>query len=97
MDEFEPLIDIGNGHSIRFAEYNGEKRVGLTDYHKRPDGSNCAGWISFEGRAWANAFKDVPIPTWKVLQLEPLTLSPSLLCRTCGDHGYITNGKWVKA
>lgn len=35
-------------------------------------------------------------PWWKVEQWEPLTLSPSLLCR-CGDHGYIRNGVWVPA
>lgn len=32
---------------------------------------------------------------WDVLSVEPLTLSPSLLCRVCGHHGFITNGKWV--
>jgi hypothetical protein len=30
---------------------------------------------------------------WQVLCMEPLTLSPSLLCH-CGDHGYIQGGRW---
>lgn len=96
----ESLVDIGSGHNIRFVEYNGEKRVGLNDYHKRPDdGSECQGFVAFEGRAWANVWKDhpTPPPTWKVEQWEPLTLSPSLLCRSCGDHGFIREGKWVRA
>ncbi len=34
---------------------------------------------------------------WEVAQLEPLTLTPSLLCTACKFHGFITNGKWVPA
>lgn len=32
----------------------------------------------------------------QLLSADPLTISPSLLCR-CGDHGFIENGKWRKA
>lgn len=32
---------------------------------------------------------------WSVDKWEPLTLSPSLLCKLCGDHGFIREGKWV--
>jgi hypothetical protein len=28
---------------------------------------------------------------------DPLTLSPSLLCRQCGLHGWIRNGRWEAA
>ncbi len=31
---------------------------------------------------------------WELVSLEPLTLSPSLLCRACGHHGFIRNGRW---
>lgn len=37
--------------------------------------------------------KDWPI--WTVESWDPLTLSPSILCRTCGLHGYIRGGKWI--
>lgn len=30
---------------------------------------------------------------WQVASLEPLTLSPSLLC-PCGVHGFIRAGRW---
>lgn len=33
---------------------------------------------------------------WNVESLDPLTISPSILC-DCGDHGYIQNGKWIGA
>ena len=36
-------------------------------------------------------------PVWTVESYDPLTLSPSLLCRACGDHGYIRGGRWVRA
>jgi hypothetical protein len=35
-------------------------------------------------------------PRWKVECWEPLTVSPSLLC-SCGDHGWIRAGCWVRA
>ena len=95
--EVSERIDIGGGHSICFVEYKGDSRAGLTDYHQRPDGGGlCSGFITFESSAWAKEFT-TPIPTWKVESWEPLTLSPSLLCRSCGDHGFIRQGKWVKA
>lgn len=34
---------------------------------------------------------------WQVESWDPLTVSPSLLCRACGDHGLIVEGKWVPA
>ena len=34
---------------------------------------------------------------WTVTQNEPLTISPSILCGNCGVHGWIREGKWVKA
>jgi hypothetical protein len=34
---------------------------------------------------------------WTVVQREPLTLVPSILCLACGTHGFITNGVWVSA
>ena len=93
----ERLMPLGdNVHFLRFVEYEDDPRAGAHVMHKKPDGSDCNGWITFEGSAWAKAFKE-KIPTWKVLSWEPLTLEPSILCRTCGDHGHIRNGKWEKA
>lgn len=33
---------------------------------------------------------------WQVQSWEPLTISPSVLC-SCGDHGFIRNGRWEPA
>lgn len=36
--------------------------------------------------------------TWTVESWEPLTISPSLLSHCpCNDHGFIKQGKWVRA
>ena len=36
-------------------------------------------------------------PVWQVVAWDPLTLSPSVLCRTCGNHGWIREGRWEPA
>lgn len=84
---------------ILFAEYDGEKRVGGNVTHPPVEGK-CSGngWVPFAGRAWARLFLNSPdFQSWAVESEEPLTLSPSILCRACGDHGFIRNGKWVRA
>lgn len=37
-------------------------------------------------------------PSWTVEAWEPLTISPSLVSSCpCGNHGFIRQGKWVRA
>lgn len=86
-------IDIGHGHRIVPSEYQGEP-AGISEWHLKSDGQWCSGWVSFKGSAWAKNFPDTG---WDVVQQEPLTLTPSILCRVCGSHGYITQGRWVPA
>jgi hypothetical protein len=65
---------------------------GLDFYHRRPDGLACFGWIPLEPHSGPDA--------WTLDSLDPLTVSPSILCRgkACGDfHGFIRNGGWVSA
>lgn len=44
---------------------------------------------------WNNTPEHSGRPKWKVMQWEPLTLTPSILCRQCGLHGWIRDGEWV--
>jgi hypothetical protein len=77
----------------------GEGYHGAVVPHLRDDNRWCAGSIAFTGHTVDGH------ATWDVECWEPLTLSPSLLCKYstdqgktfCGDHGYIREGKWVKA
>jgi hypothetical protein len=97
VDEAPPeeAIDIGTGHRTQYREYQGEP-AGIIEWHLKPDGKWCRGWVAFHGSKWANQFKAGDVG-WNVTQREPLTLTPSILCRSCGSHGFITNGQWVPA
>ena len=60
--------------------------LGVEYVHTSPEGQRHVSWVPFgepDG--------------WKVEGLEPLTISPSLLCRECGHHGFIRGGQWVPA
>lgn len=89
----EGVEDLGHGVRIRFTTYQGV-RHGLIESHDRPDGGGrCSGAITFAGAPTPQPDR----PAWTVESQEPLTLSPSLLCRTCGHHGFIRDGRWVPA
>lgn len=99
VENLPPSIDLGGGHRFEFAgtpyESGAEGYAALwggLHYHPRPDnGEECAGAVAFAPR------EDKPEPQWQVHSLQPLTLSPSVLCRICGCHGFIRNGRWENA
>lgn len=84
-------IDIGHGVTISFTEYKGAI-VGLVEEHDSPSG-RCSGYVRF--RVPQNDTTERP--SWIVESMDPLTLSPSVLCTTCKHHGYIRGGRWVPA
>jgi len=92
MDDY---LDIGYGVSIKFSEHKGGV-VGIHERHpdKRDPTHLCGGFVFFDG---PNEVRRNGTPVWKVESMNPLTLSPSILCRTCGNHGFIREGKWVPA
>lgn len=85
-------IDIGHGVRIYWTvAEDPDVRVGLIEEHDSPSG-RCAGNVFFRGRV-----PDDCHPAWTIESEDPLTLSPSILCRTCGHHGFIRGGRWVPA
>lgn len=94
LDPPADAIDIGGDHRIKLASFEGEP-AGIDYWHLKPDGSWCKGWADFRGSKWAVQFG--PNTGWELVKLNPLTLAPSLLCRVCGDHGFIREGKWMTA
>lgn len=92
-------IDIGHGVEISFTSWGTYDRVGLIEWHRTPDGRECSGGfgasVLFDLPGVREAFPNSPL--WLVASFDPLTLTPSLLCRTCGHHGWITNGEWNPA
>lgn len=83
--------DIGSGVSIHFTKDADHGVYGLWERHVGKDGAPCMGNVFFRD-VLPNAS-----PSWVVESREPLTMSPSILCRTCGHHGSIREGKWIPA
>jgi hypothetical protein len=102
-------IDLGLGHGLRFVGWHPDRAlnpqyadlpdcdlVGLVVSHPRGDDPSrrCVSGIQFDD---APAHIVDGRPTWRLETRDPLTVWPSLLCRICGDHGFIRGGRWVVA
>lgn len=88
----EPL-DLGHGVTVAFTSWRGHDRAGLLERHPGHGGEEWSGSVLFDLPGVREAFPGQPV--WTVNSLDPLDLSPSLLCRGCGHHGFIRQGRWV--
>lgn len=95
-----PDLDLGDGHTLRFVAFAPDRALNphladIPDDEKAgaivTHGTNCQGYLAFNPRVSAGSSH------WTVESWEPLTISPSVLCAACGDHGFIRGGKWVRA
>lgn len=86
-------IDLGHNQSYSRL-LRGEVWIGILEWHpcKDPDGVPSAGGVYFE-----NAPAEIEGPRWKLESEAPLTISPSIACRVCGNHGWIREGRWIPA
>jgi hypothetical protein len=107
-----PDIELGDGHALRWAAWDpglelnpqfrhlaaslpAEKFTALIS-HAAPDGTPCESAATLDTPV-ARASGMGGGALWQVVSAEPLTLSPSLLCRRCGDHGFIRESRWIRA
>lgn len=120
-------LDLGDMHTLRYFSWDPDLELnpqyqGIADVpvekagaivgHFRPDDSShyCEGGVTFDIPQMRAVNPNGTF--WTVESWEPLTLSPSLLCKAplfdpdthkpipnteCGDHGFIREGKWVRA
>jgi hypothetical protein len=73
-------------------------RAGAVVTHPARNGNGeCISAIHFDLPELPRSDDSAGRSRWTVESWEPLTLSPSLLCRVCGDHGFIRQGKWEPA
>ncbi len=110
-DDFD--LDLGDGHYFSWSYQTAENpiRVDSPRDDRGPIGGimvhrldssptgYCTGGVTFDVPYLNPGFKirgNNPAPLWQVQSLDPLTISPSLLCH-CGDHGFIREGRWVRA
>lgn len=105
-------IDLGDGHTLRWLRWapddlpaNRERygvplpvveRAGAVIVHGPAD-DPCEGVIHFAGTPLHESLPANAKNFWTVESWDLLTLSPSIACRQCGDHGFIREGKWVRA
>lgn len=109
IDESSEKIDLGLGYVLEWTCWSPDRELnpqyeGIPDIekfgavitHTKPDGEECFHGIIFECPEARRVCRDRQA-MWDVECWDPLTVSPSLLCLTCGDHGFIREGKWVPA
>jgi hypothetical protein len=90
------VLDLGHDVKVVFYTWRDHDPAGMIEEHDRPDGAGrCRGSILFDVPGAAETFPGSP--RWTVESVDPLTLSPSLLCRACGHHGFVKQGRWVPA
>lgn len=82
----DPIEDMGTGVRIERRYMDGELQ-GIAWWHV------CNGVDREDFMSAKPAWDD----GWDIVQTQPLTLSPSILCRLCQFHGFIQAGKWVPA
>lgn len=100
-------LDLGDSHYLNFYSWNPDRELnpqwkdtpdidkcGATIEHLTPAGKKCIGSVMFNGPGQDVVFYNRT--KWTVENWEPLTLSPSVLC-SCGDHGFVKEGRWVRA
>lgn len=82
----------------QFADVADIDPCGVMVRHPRANGrGSCASAILFDLPGIEHLRGDPPRPVWTLVSLDPLHVEPSLLCRECGDHGFIRDGVWVPA
>lgn len=98
------MFDGGNGFSYSpfFADADFTELAGIWEWH------GCTWHRDKHDEAVRNGvfepdfeYLDIPgtvtVGTWTFSNTEDLahlTISPSILCRQCGFHGFLTEGEW---
>jgi hypothetical protein len=93
----KPDLWLDNDNAIELVRWKDDPEPYRAVWWHRSAKSET-GWCA-GGLAWRNPAPERLGETalWTLHSREPLTLSPSLLCLTCGAHGFIRDGKWQPA
>src|SRR6266853_664972 len=89
-------LDLGDGHYLDWTTYKGSRCGGIiTHTLGKSENGLCSGsfWIDERFKHDTGGHGSV----WQLTGPDSSpTLSPSFLCH-CGDHGWVRDGKWVRA
>lgn len=89
----EPLVHVGKlelGYGHTFEVTLDSKDLLMGWLHTHPDARNSS--VLCQSFCAVRPLNGCPVH--QVTCNDPLTLTPSLMCRTCGAHGNVTAGKW---
>lgn len=86
-------IDLGHGHMLLYLDPNAALIRHWQTFGEgmRPEAHIELITFSEEMRVET----DSTPAQWTVESWEPLSISPSLECTYCGDHGFIRAGRWI--
>lgn len=88
-------LDLGHGVTLEFRSWGEIERAGYFQEHRTSGGEACFSGGMFDLPGVRENFPEREL--WQVESFDPLTLSPSMLCTICGNHGFVKNGRWVPA
>lgn len=94
------ILDADRFYTLAVGSYStrADNLVGCILWHRCADGVRvCGGFVRFVVEP-----EKPEKPVWTVESIDPLTISPSVLCRgedgDCGGtHGFIRHGRWEAA
>jgi len=86
-------FDMGHNHYGYLIKQDGTP-IGVGVLHATPTGEFCGASALWDVSMYAPEHRP---PCWTLNSLEPVDVSPSLLCLRCGDHGFVKQGRWVPA
>jgi len=88
-------VDLGDGHTLTWTYIDGVHVGGIIRHNADTPTGYCESHFWFRGVEMAVREKR---SQWDMTgTFECPTLSPSFLCHCQKDHGWIREGKWVRA
>ena len=66
----------------------------ICPYVNPETGINVQEWATSQGFSREHYLPLGP-DGWTLVSKDPLTITPSIMCGSCGLHGFFTNGQWV--
>lgn len=87
-----PDLWLDDAHAIQFMTREGETKPSEALFCHR-DKRNPDEWC-IGGFQWRSPN---PAANWTLVSLSPLHVEPSIHCLTCGEHGWVRDGKWIQA
>src|SRR5258708_25276609 len=94
--EYGDALDVGTGVVLRWVTKDGLVVGAIRDHPRPDDGMPCSSGVFFSVPA-AEPWRLEGRPVHTLVSWSPFHLEPSLLCSTCGSHGFVRGGKWSPA